>query len=451
MEIDELEDGDSYKYLGQDECVGYDKTINKERVLKEYFRRIRKIWSSELYANNKIIAHNTFAIPVVTPTFGILNWTKDELADVDVKTRKILTSTGSFHINSDVDRLYTYRNKGGRGLNSLADIYIARIVSISWHLKEKAESNPYLALVIQHEKGSLMRVADQLTSCFNVEAKETDTAKSMAKQLKEKLKDNHLSAWIEKPQHGYLMRTRNDVEECQEVETNAWMKRSTFSSHVEGYLCAIQEEEIFTNALKSMRMKDPNPSSANCRLCKKSKETIQHIIASCPRLSISMYLPWRHNRVANIVYQEIHPKADEKTRQTIRDVYSNDSVEIWWDMKIKTLQKLEHDRPDIVLWRKDELKCFIMDICVCLDVNIDRNIKSKLDHYLPLAAELKRLYHHYDFEILPIVIGATGLVTKRTLNVFETLGMRDVRGTVLKCQRVALTGTMKIVKSFMKM
>ena len=97
------------------------------------------------------------------------------------------------------------------------------------------------------------------------------------------------------------------------------------------------------------------------------------------------------------------------------------------------------------------MKCFIMDICVCLDVNIDRNIKSKLDHYLPLAAELKRLYHHYDFEILPIVIGATGLVTKRTLNVFETLGIRDVRGTVLKCQRVALTGTMKIVKSFMKM
>ena len=164
-----------------------------------------------------------------------------------------------------------------------------------------------------------------------------------------------------------------------------------------------------------------------------------------------MYLPWRHNKVANVVYQKIHPKADEKSRQTIRDVYSNDTVEIWWDMKIKTLQTLQHDRPDIVLWRKTESKCFIMDICVCLDVNIDKNIKMKLDNYLPLAAELKRLYQNYDFEILPIVIGATGLVTKRTLDVLKDLGVRDVKDTVLKCQRAALTGTMKIVKSFMKM
>ena len=52
---------------------------------------------------------------------------------------------------------------------------------------------------------------------------------------------------------------------------------------------------------------------------------------------------------------------------------------------------------------------------MCLDVNIDRNIKLKLDSYLSLAAELKRLYptynlqrKTYNFEVLPIVIGATG-------------------------------------------
>ena len=164
-----------------------------------------------------------------------------------------------------------------------------------------------------------------------------------------------------------------------------------------------------------------------------------------------MYLPWRHNQVANIVYQKIHPKADEGAWQTIREVYTTDEVEIWWDIKIKTLLKLEHDRPDIVLWRKKELKCFILDICVCLDVNIDKNIKQKLDNYLPLAAELKRLYKEYDFEILPVVIGATGLVTKQMFDVFKVLGVRDVEDTILQCQKRALLGTMKIVKSFMQM
>ena len=126
MEIDELEEGERYKYLGQDECIGYDDMINKDRVIKEYFRRVRKIWNSELYANNKSNAHNTFAIPVVTPTFGILNWTKEELSAIDIKTRKILSSTGSFHVNSDVDRLYSPRTNGGRGLNNLTDIYISK-------------------------------------------------------------------------------------------------------------------------------------------------------------------------------------------------------------------------------------------------------------------------------------------------------------------------------------
>ena len=66
-------------------------------------KRIRKIWSSELYSNNKVIAHNTFAIPVLTPTFGIINWTKEELEQMDVETREILSCNGSFHVNSDID------------------------------------------------------------------------------------------------------------------------------------------------------------------------------------------------------------------------------------------------------------------------------------------------------------------------------------------------------------
>ena len=85
-------------------------------------KRIRKIWPSELYSNNKVIAHNTFAIPVLTPTFGIIKWTKEELEQMDVKTRIILSCNSSFHVNSGIDRLYTKSDKGGRGLNSIVDV-----------------------------------------------------------------------------------------------------------------------------------------------------------------------------------------------------------------------------------------------------------------------------------------------------------------------------------------
>ena len=61
IEITELKEGENYTYLGQDEDVGYKDALNKERVTREYYKRIRKIWKSELYSHHKVNAHNTFA------------------------------------------------------------------------------------------------------------------------------------------------------------------------------------------------------------------------------------------------------------------------------------------------------------------------------------------------------------------------------------------------------
>ena len=200
-------------------------------------------------------------------------WTKAELEQIDIKTRKILASSGSFHIYSDIDRLYTPCNKGGRGLNSLVDIYISRLVLINHHLKEIAPVNPYIDLVLKHEKEGLMRVAEQLEVTLGITTSEGKSPKQLSKEIKDEIKDNHLTAWKKKPQHGYLFQTRQTVAEVNEDLTNAWMKKSSFSSHVEGYLCAIQEEEISTASLKAKRSKndDENP---NCGLCRYSRETM---------------------------------------------------------------------------------------------------------------------------------------------------------------------------------
>ena len=112
--IDPVKEGDSYKYLGQDENLGYVRSINKERVVKEYLKRIRKIWESEPSGYHKHIAHNAYAVPVIVPTFGLLDWTKAEIEQIDIKTRKTLCMIGSFHRNSDVDRLYVQRKRRKR-------------------------------------------------------------------------------------------------------------------------------------------------------------------------------------------------------------------------------------------------------------------------------------------------------------------------------------------------
>ena len=185
------------------------------------------------------------------------------------------------------------------------------------------------------------------------------------------------------------------------------LKSAPFSSHVEGYLCAIQEEEINCRSLQAKR--DPTGrTNPICRLCHAQPESIQHIISACPKLSNAMYLPLRHNKVANVIYQNIEGERNE--HRSTKENYYDDKIEMWWDTKIKTLTKLEHNRPDIVLWKRNGRKCFVIDISVGLDVNVSRNHQAKIDNYLPLLAELKRLYPEYVFDVVPIVICATGFI-----------------------------------------
>ena len=77
--------------------------LNKYKVKREYLRRIRKLWKSELDARNKKTPHNCFAVAMVRPAIGILDWFKQEIRDLDTATRKILAMTGSLNKKSDID------------------------------------------------------------------------------------------------------------------------------------------------------------------------------------------------------------------------------------------------------------------------------------------------------------------------------------------------------------
>ena len=80
--IKSMKDGDSYKYLGQDENIGYVGPLNKGRVTPEYKKHVRNIWSSELSAYNKHIAH-VFELPVLTRIFKIICWTIQEIENLE--------------------------------------------------------------------------------------------------------------------------------------------------------------------------------------------------------------------------------------------------------------------------------------------------------------------------------------------------------------------------------
>ena len=123
--------------------------------------RQNKIWRSELNGRNKTIAHNMFAILSITPTVGILDWNKKEIKDLDIMTRKIISVNGGFHLASDINRLYTSRTKGGRGITSIEDIYESRTIGIMKHLEEAGDTKSLIQMVRKSENNNVMRLGKE--------------------------------------------------------------------------------------------------------------------------------------------------------------------------------------------------------------------------------------------------------------------------------------------------
>ena len=102
-------DEDGYKYLGVLQAEKVKNREMKEKVRNEYLRRVKLLSKSELYAGNLVKGINAWAIGVVRYSAGILDWTKEDLRQMDVKTRKTLTFCGAFHKRGSVGRLYLKR------------------------------------------------------------------------------------------------------------------------------------------------------------------------------------------------------------------------------------------------------------------------------------------------------------------------------------------------------
>ena len=131
IKAQDLEQDSTYQYLFINEGVGIQHAKMKEKMRKEYYRRLRLVLGSELNAVNRTNAINTLAVPVVTYSFNIIKWTVEDLTKIDRKTRKLLTM-GKMHLpKADKDRLYLPRKSGGRGLIQIERIYKTTTIGLN--------------------------------------------------------------------------------------------------------------------------------------------------------------------------------------------------------------------------------------------------------------------------------------------------------------------------------
>ena len=109
---------------------------------------------------------------------------------------------------------------------------------------------------------------------------------------------------------------------------------------------------------------------------------------------------------------------------------------------------LEHNRPDITVIEKNTKKCLLIDPACPFDTRIEKKEEKKCSNYCDLKYEIARMWRMKDVEVIPVVIGTLGTVTKQFEKWIQKL---DLEITVEMLQKPCLLGTARIIRKVLDM
>ena len=108
--IKTLAENETYKYLGILKADTIKQVEMKDKIQKEYLRRTRKLLETKLNGRNLIKGINTWAVPLLRYSGPFLECTRDELKQMDQRTRQLMIMHKALHPRDDVDR-YMFQEK----------------------------------------------------------------------------------------------------------------------------------------------------------------------------------------------------------------------------------------------------------------------------------------------------------------------------------------------------
>ena len=165
-----------------------------------------------------------------------------------------------------------------------------------------------------------MRIADRLTENFSVKSGNNIPTPMLQKK---EVKENHYKARPNKVQHDNLQNSRTRAAHVNKELTEKWLNNVPFSTYIEGYLFAIQEEEINANNLKNKGSKY-NKLKPSYRLCHtKKKENYATCYSCLPKIDAIIYLTIRHNKVGKIILDNVILKTSNNIQKNLstRKIY----------------------------------------------------------------------------------------------------------------------------------
>ena len=118
----------------------------------------------------------------------------------------------------------------------------------------------------------------------------------------------------------------------------------------------------------------------------------------------------------------------------------DDNVKLIWDINIQCDNAIEVRRPDLILVDKKAESCVIIDVAIPSDCRIHEKETEKIEKYQNSKRELKRLWSLKKVEVVPVVVGALGCISKGFSGWMGTPGIMLNVGMVQKSVLVGYSG-----------
>ena len=92
-------------------------------------------------------------------------------------------------------------------------------------------------------------------------------------------------------------------------------------------------------------------------------------------------------------------------------------------MTIQCDHYIEARRPDILVVEKKSKKALIIDIASSIDHNAGEKENEKVDKYQDLKRVIMKLWNLKGVDVIPVVVGALGSVSKKIGQYLEQIGI----------------------------
>ena len=453
--IADLEDDTTYKYLGIEENTNIEHKLMRTKIHAAYIQRVKKICKSELTTKNKVTAINQFALPVVTYGFGVVDWPQKHLNKLDVKTRKILTLHKVIYRNQCLDRLYLPRSEGGMGLQEVSASFKATMVSLGQYLL--SNNDPLIQIVrTQHQEVlpqtiSITKLAKNYASdLIEEEPEEPDIPPTTQAKNKRKFfgfteRNNRRQLWKNHKRAG-LFPKELDKPYIDKEESLKWLKKGRLGFDNEKIILAAQDQGLMTKGFMKMAGLTQDDQ---CRFCKAAVESTSHLVSACDTMLTDGHYTARHNKVCRYLHWSICKHFEIETQPVWLHepqlITATEDVSIFYDKPLNVGRYIEGGaiKPDIVVWDRKKKEAKIIEVSVPNDFGINRAKRVKVNKYQDLKNDLRQTWELENIEIVPVIVGATGLI-KNNLKSYLT----SIPGSpsAEEVQMAAVTGTVSILK-----